>query len=63
MTFLGRGKAKKPVAAPSLLEATKLAKARKGKPTEADVPPVRPLPGRKPKVLPGQLDLDGNEAA
>ena len=54
-----RSKEKKP-----LLEAQRLArKARKGKPTAADAPPVRPLPGRKPKVLPGQLDFDGNEAA
>jgi hypothetical protein len=32
--------------------------ARKGPPTEADVPPPTVFPGRKPVILPGQLALD-----
>ena len=46
---------------PGLVEATRLLKARKGKPTDADRPSPRPLPGPKRKPLPGQLDLYSNE--
>ena len=51
---------------PALAEARRLVVARKGPPTEADVPPPSVLPGRKPVILPGQLSLaeepDGEEA-
>lgn len=46
-----------------MVQAQRLAKARPGPPSENDRPPVRPAPGPKPKILPGQFDLDGNEAA
>jgi hypothetical protein len=48
---------------PSFLQAVQLAKARKGPPTENDRLSARPLPGRKVKVLPGQLNIYGDEAA
>lgn len=62
-TFPSRKKSAFPNPKPSLLEAQRLAKARPGPPSAYDAPPVRPLPGPKPKVLPGQLDIFGNEAA
>lgn len=46
-----------------LTAAIQAQKLRKGPPDEQNQPPVRPLPGKKPKALPGQLDLDGNAAA
>jgi hypothetical protein len=42
-------------------EAARLSKARKGPPFEYDLPPARALPGKRVKILDGQLDLDGNE--
>lgn len=39
--------------------ALRALKLRKGRPTEADRPPVTPLPGPKPTVLPGQRSLLG----
>jgi hypothetical protein len=43
-------------------ETVRIAKSgRKGPPSEADAPRATPLPGRKHKPLPGQLDLAGNE--
>ena len=47
--------------APSLLEARRLTKARPGPPSGYDHPPVRPLPGLRAAILPGQLTLDGGE--
>jgi hypothetical protein len=38
-----------------------LGKARAGVPAEADHPPVTVLPGKKPKLLPGQTDIFGGE--
>lgn len=32
---------------------------RRGRPTEADAPPISTFPGRKAKPITGQLDLDG----
>ena len=34
---------------------------RKGKPTESDRPPPSTFPGRRIRVLPGQLGLDVDE--
>jgi hypothetical protein len=45
---------------PSLVEAIELAKGRTGPPTEDDRPRPR---HRKPRILPGQLDIAGNETA
>ena len=43
-------------------DAVRIARtAKKGKPTDADAPLPTPLPGRKHKPLPGQLDLAGKE--
>jgi hypothetical protein len=43
---------------PSLANAIQLArKGRPGPPQDWDVPPPTPLPGPKPKVIPGQLVL------
>jgi hypothetical protein len=47
---------------PGLAEARRLLRLPRRKPTDADRPPVSPAPGRKINPLPGQLDLDGNEA-
>jgi hypothetical protein len=45
-----------------LAEARRFVEARKGPPDdERDRPPVRPMPGRRAKVLPGQLDVYGSE--
>lgn len=47
---------------PGLREAVQAKrKRRQGKPTEADKPRPSTFKGRKVKVLPGQLDVDGNE--
>jgi hypothetical protein len=46
---------------PALTEAVKLLRARKGKPSDVDRPPVKPAPGRKPKLHRGQLDFFGGE--
>ncbi len=45
---------------PALYEAERALKKRKGPPSAADRPYV-PIPGPKPKVLPGQLDIYGHE--
>jgi hypothetical protein len=37
--------------------ALRALRARKGAPTEADAPPPSTFPGRKPKLIPGQLAL------
>jgi hypothetical protein len=42
---------------PAITEARRLLGARKGPPTETDRPRHK---GRPPRVLDGQLDLDGN---
>lgn len=39
------------------LETLKALAARKGKPTDADAPPLSTFPGPKAKPLPGQLVL------
>lgn len=44
-----------------LLDALRLLKLEKRRPTDADRPPVIPMPGRKVRPHRGQLDLDGNE--
>ena len=44
----------------ALTEALKAHKRPKRAPTEADRPPTSTLPGRKVKVIPGQLEL-GND--
>jgi hypothetical protein len=44
---------------PSLVEALQLLRKARRSPTETDIPPPRPLPGHKPKVLNGQLDIYG----
>jgi hypothetical protein len=36
-------------------------RAEKRMPTDADRPPVKPLPGRKPRLHAGQLDFLGGE--
>jgi len=36
-------------------------RGRKGPATEKDRPPLSVLPGRRIRILKGQLDLDGNE--
>lgn len=46
---------------PGLAEARRALKLRAGRPTDADVPKPRPLPGRKVKPIKEQLDFDGNE--
>jgi hypothetical protein len=46
---------------PGLRVAIRMLKARKGPVKEDDRPPVKPLPGRKPRILPGQLDFFGQE--
>jgi hypothetical protein len=46
---------------PALAAAIDATSKRKGPPTEADIPPTRPAEGRAPLILPGQLDLEGNE--
>lgn len=33
--------------------------ARRGRPTEEDVPPISTFPGRKATIVPGQMDIDG----
>jgi hypothetical protein len=43
---------------PAVATAKRMLAARKGPPTEADVPPPTVFPGRKPVILPGQLALD-----
>jgi hypothetical protein len=43
---------------PETLRAVKLPKR---KPTESDRPPASTFPGRKPKLVRGQLDLEGGE--
>lgn len=45
---------------PGLAQARRLAKAKGPPPTDYP-PPVRVLPGKRVKVLLGQLDLYGNE--
>ncbi len=52
---------RRPEYSPGVSESLRLRKLPQRKPTEADRPPVTPLPGRQIKPLPGQLDLDGNE--
>jgi hypothetical protein len=42
----------------ALNEAIRASRLRKGPPTDADRPRRR---GRRPRVLPGQLDLEGRE--
>lgn len=42
-------------------EAFRASKLAQRSPTDDDRPPVSVLPGRKPKILRGQLDLDGDE--
>jgi len=42
-------------------EALRALRQRKGRPTSADQPPPSTLPGRRVRVLKGQLDLDGHE--
>ena len=42
----------------ALTAALQAHKLPKRAPTEADRPPTSTLPGRKVKVLPGQLELD-----
>ena len=46
----------------AVAETRQLLKLPRRRPTDADRPLVTPAPGRKIKPLPGQLDLDGNEA-
>lgn len=46
---------------PGLQDALNALRAPKGKPTDADRPRPTPLPGRKPKQIAGQLDLEGRE--
>jgi hypothetical protein len=48
---------------PGLTAARRLWKrgVRRGAPPDDDRPPPSTFPGRKPKLLPGQLDLDGQE--
>ena len=45
----------------ALREALRAVAGRKGPPSDADSPPVRPFPGRKHKPLPGQLELVESE--
>ena len=45
---------------PALVEALRLLRKPRRAPTEADCPPVRPLPGPKPRILDGQIDLYGH---
>jgi hypothetical protein len=48
----------------ALRDALRLAReGERRQPTEADVPSPRPFPGPKRKPIPGQLTLDGGEAA
>lgn len=48
----------------ALRDALRLAReGERRQPTEDDCPPVRPFPGRKRKPIPGQLTIDGDEAA
>jgi hypothetical protein len=44
----------------ALLEALKFLEKQRRLPTEADRRPVRPLPGPKPAVLDGQIDIFGH---
>jgi hypothetical protein len=44
----------------AVIEALRALDKPQRAPTEADRPPVQPLPGPKPRILPGQLDLDGH---
>jgi hypothetical protein len=46
---------------PGLAAARRLVRADKGPPPEGYWPPAQVLRGRRVKVIPGQLDLDGNE--
>jgi hypothetical protein len=45
----------------ALGEAKRAAKLPAGAPSEHDQPPVRALPGKRVRVLRGQLDLYGHE--
>ena len=47
---------------PGLREAKRALGKRTGKATDADRPPITPLPGPKRKPVPGQLDVFGREA-
>jgi hypothetical protein len=42
-----------------IAEAKRALRLRKGPPADGDRPPPTPFPGRKVKLIPGQLDLDG----
>jgi hypothetical protein len=46
---------------PAMSAARAALRAEKRRPTDADRPPVRPGPGRKPKLPAGQLDFFGGE--
>jgi hypothetical protein len=46
---------------PALVAARRAAKADKGPPPADYRPPVQVSPGKRIKVLPGQLDLDRRE--
>jgi hypothetical protein len=45
----------------ALAEARRHLKSEKGPPPTGYQPPVQALPGKRVKILDGQLDLDGNE--
>jgi hypothetical protein len=47
---------------PGVKKALQALRLPKRKPTDADRPPPSTFPGRKAKVLPGQLDFEGHEA-
>jgi hypothetical protein len=44
-----------------VIAARRALRGAKAKPTERDRPPPSTLPGRRGRVLPGQLDLAGRE--
>lgn len=44
---------------PSLAEALRALRLRKGLLTEADIPRTTPLPGKRAKVIPGEMDIFG----
>jgi hypothetical protein len=41
-------------------KAVRAASLRKGPPTEDDVPPPKPFHGKRIKLVPGQLDINGD---
>jgi hypothetical protein len=46
---------------PGISEALRALKLRKGPPSDDDRPPPGVFPGKKVKLIPGQLDLAGNQ--